>query len=379
MTEQKRRTSRRGNGEGAIFKRADGRWVARLPIGYDTKGKRLTKTVYGKTKKEVQDKLLELQQRKRTGLIVATCRDTVAVFLEEWLTTIKRVEVWQSTFNRYQQLVHKHINPRIGGVRLERLTTDNANHIYADMEANGLKPRTRRFVHFVLSNALDAAVIKGLVPKNICNFATVPMLVKEEMQTFDAAQAAKFLEAAKSDRLYAMYVLAISTGMRQGELFTLKWSDIDIDARTLRVQRTITANAEIKPPKTKKSRRTVDLPAMAVEALQEHRKHRLAEGLAGSEWFFSDTKGGLLRRQNLMRRSYKPLLESAGLPVIRFHDLRHSCATIMLGAGINPKVVSESLGHSSVAFTLDTYAHVLPGMGRAAADVMGNLLAVKAS
>jgi integrase len=247
------------------------------------------------------------------------------------------------------------------------------------MEHAGSSTRTRRFVHSVLREALEQAVEWGMVTRNICDTATPPKLVQEEMKTLDAAQACIFLATAKADRLHAMYVLALTTGMRQGELFTLKWNDIDLASRKLSVRRTITLNQQIKKPKTKKGLRTIDLPAMAIDALQEHRKQRLAAGLAGSEWVFSDSRGGLLRRQNLIRRSFTPILIKAQLPTIRFHDLRHTACVLMLGAGINPRVVSETLGHASVAFTLDVYGHVMPGMGREAADRMGSLLTVKAS
>jgi integrase len=209
--------------------------------------------------------------------------------------------------------------------------------------------------------------------------ATPPKVVRDEMKTLTAAEASRFLAAAKCDRLYAMYVLAITTGMRQGELFALQWGDIDFEAKTLSVRRTITAKRGIKEPKTAKGKRRIDLPAMAVQALNNHRKQQLAGGFAASSWVFCDTRGGLLCRHNVLSRSFGPILKAANVPAIRFHDLRHTAATLMLAEGINPRLVSEVLGHAKVAFTLDVYGHVLPGMGREAADKMGRLLAGKAS
>jgi integrase len=376
---KKRTTRRRGQGEGSIFQRGDGRWVARIAAGYDQNGKRLRKTVYGLTKKEVQDKLLELHQRKKTGQLPATSKVTVAEFLKQWLEDVARVKVEESTYIRYEQLIRIHINSRIGGIKLERLTTSDADNIYSEMERANLSTRMRRFVHTLLSEALDQAIKWGLVVRNVCDTATPPMLVQDEMICLDAIQAARLLKASKKDRLHAMYVVAVTTGMRQGELLALKWGDIDLIAKKLTVKRTITAKQKIKKPKSKKSLRTIDLSEMVVDALEKHRKLCLATGLAGSEWVFPDTNGGLLRRQNFVRRSFKPLVKASGVPDIRFHDLRHAAATLMLGAGINPKIVSETLGHASVAFTLDTYGHVMPGMGREAADKMGSLFAVKAS
>lgn len=376
---KKRKTARRGNGEGSIFQRGDGRWVARIAAGYDQKGRRLRKTVYGLTKKEVQDKLLELQQRKKVGQLSAVSKITVAEFLKRWLDDVVRIETEESTYLRYQELVRLHINPRIGGIRLERLTTVDADHVYAEMERAGLSTRMRIFVHTVLSEALDKAVTWNLVVRNICDTATPPKLVRKEMKYWNEVQANTFLKASKTDRLHSMYLLATACGVRQGELFTLQWGDIDLDAKTLSIRRTITAKQKVKKPKSKKSLRTIDLPMPVVEALQTYRKEWLAAGHAASEWVFCDTGGGLLRRQNLLRRSYKSILKAAGVPVIRFHDLRHTACVLMLRAGINAKIVSETLGHASVAFTLDTYGHVLPGMGRDAADRMGSLLTAKVS
>jgi integrase len=376
---KKRHTRRRGQGEGSIFQRSDGRWVAKLAIGYDASGKRRRKTVYGTTKKEAQDKLLDLQQRHKLGTLPDAGTATLAQFLQRWLGDVIRVSVCEATHARYSQLVEKHINPRISGIRLERLKTSDVMQVYSEMERAGLSPRTRRFTHTVIRAALQQAADWGMVPRNICDTAKPPKVVRKEMKTLDAKQAASLMAAAKSDRLYAMYVLAVTTGMRQGELFALQWADIDFNGRILSVRRTITANRKVKEPKTATSKRRIDLSAVAVGALQQHRKKQLAYGLAASPWVFSDTIGGLLSRHNVLNRSFAPILKAAKLPVIRFHDLRHTAATLMLAEGVNPRLVSETLGHASVAFTLDVYGHILPGMGRDAADKMGRLLGGKAS
>ena len=251
-------------------------------------------------------------------------------------------------------------------------------NIYSEMEVAGYSPRTRRFVHTVLREAIEQAVEWGLVGRNVVDKAIPPKEVRQEMKTFDATQAASFLKAAMANRLYALYVVAITTGMRQGELIALQWSDVDLESATIQVRRTITYGKKLKEPKTKKGNRRIDLPAIAVNALKDHRKHTVADRLAGSPLVFSNTKGGLLSRHNLTR-SYKAILRKAGIPKIRFHDLRHTMITLMLAEGENPRLISELAGHATVGFTLDRYAHVLPGMGKQAAAKMQRLLATQAS
>jgi integrase len=324
---------------------------------------------------EVQGKLLDLQQRKKTGSLTETSKVTVAQYLERWLNDTSRLTVRESTHRRYAELVRVHINPQIGGVRLHRLTAPDVQNIFSTMEEKGLSPRTRQFVFDVVSMALDQAVKLGLVIRNVCDQLTRPKVPKRDMLTLDAHQAAVFLKAAQSDRLWTMYVLALTVGMRQGELFALQWSSVSLDAGRLSVRHTL-CNGKLGPPKTSKSRRQIELPAIAVGALWQHKAAMLAEGHASSPFVFCNTRGGNLSSQNFLRRSFLPILKAADLPRIRFHDLRHTAATLMLSEGINAKVVSETLGHATVAFTLDTYAHVLPSMGRDAANRMNRLFSV---
>ena len=189
------------------------------------------------------------------------------------------------------------------------------------------------------------------------------------MQALAPGQVVQLLEAAKGDRLEALYILAVTTGLRQGELLGLHWDDIDLGGSALRVRHTLhelNGRVWIGEPKTRRARRQVDLPAIAVMALQHHREGMLIEGRPVG-LVFCNNQGGPLRKSNLVRRSFLPLLKRAGLPVIRFHDLRHTAATLLLVQGVHPKIVQERLGHSQISLTLDTYSHILPGMGREAA------------
>ncbi|HEV2357498.1 MAG TPA: site-specific integrase [bacterium] len=227
-----------------------------------------------------------------------------------------------------------------------------------------------------LHHALDQAVRWGMIPRNVCDAVTRPGAPRPIMQVLTPTQVSALLEAAREDRLHALYVMAITTGLRQGELLGLQWDDVDLTGALLHVRHSlheVNGRLSLGEPKTARAKRPVDLPRIAVAALREHRERMLAEGHPHG-WVFCDTEGGPVRRPNLLRRSFQPLLKKAGLPQIRFHDLRHTAATLLLLQGVHPKVVQERLGHSQISVTLDTYSHVLPSMGREAAAKLDALL-----
>lgn len=367
---------RRGRGEGAIYKRADGFWCASITVGYDEKGKRRRRTVYGQTKTEVREKLARLHADSVTGSLVVPSRETLGAFLLRWLEDVARTTVRATTHMRYESLVRTHILPRVGGLGLAKLEPRQVQALYSRMETEGAGPRTIELVHAVLHRALDQAVKWGLLMRNPTDAAEKPRVPKRKMQTLSPEQARQLLEAAKEDRLEAVFVLAVATGLRQGELLALHWEDIDLDGGMLMVRHTlqdVRGELRLEEPKTSKGRRRVDLPAFAVEALRRH-KDRMAEEGHDKAWVFCDNKGGPLRVSNFLRRSFLPLLQRAGLPRIRFHDLRHTAATLLLSKGVHPKVVQERLGHAQIAITLDTYSHVLPSMQREAASKLDDLL-----
>lgn len=383
MAERKRR----GRGEGSIFKRKDGLWCASVSAGYNSTGRRRRRTVYGKTKTEVKEKLREVELE---GLIETT-RVTVGEFLTRWLDMSVKPSLATATYVRYKSVIEGHIKPHIGGMRLGKLEPVHVEQLYAAQAKAGTSLRNQELSGIILGKALKTAVRLKLIKNNPARDVDKPRPDKKEMKVWTKAQTAAFLKAAETDRLYAMYVLAIATGLREGELFALEWTDVDFAGAAVTVQRTledIDGHIRVKEPKTRKSRRRVDLPQFAVDALHEHRKAMLAEGHSHCP-VFCDTTGGYLRRQNILRRSLRPLVAKANkaaeetaaktgaapevLPSIRFHDLRHTAATLLLLAGENPKVVSERLGHATIAITLDTYSHVLPTMGKEAAAKLDKL------
>jgi integrase len=371
---------KRGHGEGTVTKRADGRWMARLSMG---NGER--RAVYGKSQRDVVSKLRELQRAQADGVPAPSERLTVGKYLEDWLEATQHT-VRHTTYTRYAQYVRIHTVPHIGNVRLSRLTPSDAQRLYALRLEQGASPTSVKHQHTVLHKAFTQAVRWGFLGRNVLELVDSPRMAKKEMNTLTVEQVAALLEAARNDRLEALYALAVTSGMRQGELLALRWRDVSLDGVRGKLQ--VTGNLQktanglaIVEPKTRSSRRTINLSDVALDALKRHRTAQLEERLRlGAAWkdldlVFANHDGGFIGASNLMNRSFKPLLISAGLPRVRFHDLRHTAASLLFQQGVNVKVISEMLGHSSITITLDTYAHVIPTMHEEAARVMDGIVA----
>jgi integrase len=369
---------KRGNGEGGISRRKDGLYMARYTVHTAAGAKR--KAVYGKTRKEAAEKLTKALADRDMGLVLEGENRSLAAFVDGWLDGTVKGSVKATTYESYERLIRCHIKPELGRHKLKTLAPDHVQALYQRKLDSGLAPGTVRQIHSVLSRALDQAVKWGTVPRNVCKATTPPKPDSEEIRPLDAEQARQLLRTAGGERFEALYVLAVTAGLRIGELLALRWQDVDLDASgaMLRVQRT-KSTAKSGPvfttPKNGKGR-SITLTRHAVEALKAHRAAQNAERLkAGSLWqdyglIFCTHGGRPLDSHNLTRTSFKPLLERAELPDIRFHDLRHTCATLLLSRGHHPKLVQELLGHASVALTLDRYSHVLPGMGDQTAAAM---------
>jgi integrase len=277
-----------------------------------------------------------------------------------------------------------HAIPALGKLQLEKVTPQHIQRLYADVAANGREAGTIVQVHAVLHKAFKQALLWGLVPRNPVEAVTRPKPRHEEMKVLTPDQAIKLIEAARGNRLEALFVLAVTTGMRQGELLGLRWSAVDLEKGTIQVQVGLQRTKdgyELVPPKTKKSRRLVMLTEPAREALKRHRTNQTAERLlAGEAWkneldlVFTNQSGGPLESTYLLRRCFRPLLKKAGLPEVRFHDLRHTAATLLMSLGVHQKVVSEMLGHSTVLITQDLYSHVTPAMQQQAVTALETLL-----
>lgn len=374
---------KRGNGEGSISRRKNGGWMAQYYVY--TVGGRKRRTVYGKTRKEVAKKLTGALSDREGGLVFDAEGLRLEEYLNRWLEDSVKDTVRNTTYERYEQICRTHIVPLLGGVKLKALSPTHVRGLYKE-KLSSLSPRTVQYIHVTLHKALKQAVRDGLIPRNATEAVKPPQVRREEIRPLTADQVKLLLDAASEagDRLEALYVLAVHTGLRQGELLGLKWDDINLEAGTLQVRRALTTakgGLRLAAPKTKGSRRRVSLTGAATDALKAHLKRQLEEiDRAGPLWqehglVFASETGAPLDRRGLTSRRFKPLLKRAGLPEkTRFHDLRHTCATLLLTKNVNPKVVSEMLGHSNIAITLDTYSHVLPNMQDSAARALEEAL-----
>jgi integrase len=382
--EQRRR--RRANGEGSITQLPDGRWMARLDCGWSD-GRRVRRAFFARTRAEAAGKLSKALADRDRGLPVALPKQTVVQFLSRWLDESVTTSVRPRTATRYRELVELHILPTLGRTSLTKLTPQDLRQLYAAKLAEGLAPRTVGHIHRVLHHALGQALRWDLVARNVCDAVDPPRVTRTEIRALNPDEARHFLAAAVDDPLEALYVLALTTGMRQGELLGLKWQDIDLDNGALQVRRTIGRvrgqGFVESEPKSAKGRRHIALAPSTTNALRRHRERQFAERLTagmvvgGESFVFCNGLGRPIEPQNLLYRSFHKLLQRADLPRMRFHDLRHSAASLLLSMGIHPKVVQELLGHSQISLTLDTYSHVLPGLQRQAVDDLGALLATE--
>lgn len=383
--------SRRGHGEGSIFKRPDGRWEAQMTLEASgvsgAVGAKKRKSFYGKTRAEAAHKLATALREQELGLPIAREEQTVAQFVTSWLESVAPPVLKDRTHQRYRELLTLHVTPTLGMARLAWLTPQQVQDLYSAKLAEGLSSTTVNHLHMVLHRMLDRAMRLDLVARNVSERVDAPPMRPKAIHPLsrDAVQQLLTTAAARGDRLEALYLLAVTTGMRQGELLALRWSDVDLahpSRPSLRVQHTVQrvhGAFVTSTPKTAASRRRIALTQAAVSALTAQRARQEYErALAGFAWQEHDlvfaTEIGTLQSADRVRYQFWAALKAAGLPRVRFHDLRHTCATLLLGQHINPKIVSEMLGHATVAITLDIYSHVLPDMQQDATAVLDQLL-----
>jgi integrase len=358
--------NRRGAGEGSVYQRRDGRWVARV---VDTSGK--ARSLYARSYREAEQKLHAARRSVEDGLGVPDQKLTLGTYLTRWLGNLPNTDVKPATVRFYTKYVDKHVlTDPLARRLLSRLTPSDLAGLYSRKLASGLSRTTVNHLHRLLHRALRVAEREGIVTRNVAGAVDGPGRDRVEFQVLHHDEPERFLEAASGEPLEALFVVALCTGMRQGELLALRWQHVDLVGAELEVVGSLTgvrrAELEITSPKSKRSRR-VALPPQAVMALREHRlrqhEHRLA---VGTEWVdlglvFAGPFGDFMRAATV-NGALGRILTRADLPHMRFHDLRHSAATRMLARGIHPKVVAECLGHASIQTTMDLYGHVVPSM-----------------
>jgi integrase len=372
---------------GQIVKRGEKTWIVRIFQGRDENGKRryVNKTIHG-TKKSAEKYLTAKLRDKDLGINIEPASESLDKYLEKWLESVVRSRVREATFDDYKYLLDRYVSPSLGAIKLCDIRSIDIQKVYGDMLGEKeLSARTVRMTHAVLSSAMKQAVRWHMLPRNPCEFVDLPRMARKEMQALSPEDASRFLEAAREDKLGIVLSFALATGMRPEEYLALKWSDLDLHAGNVTVRRTLVwrkgGGWYFGEPKTSRSRRTMPIPRSLVAELADHRRKqaesRLKKGAdyQNNDLLFASGEGTPILLRNLVRRHFQPLLTRAKLsPTLRLYDLRHSCATLLLSAGENPKVVSERLGHASIVLTLDTYSHVLPSMQQAATEKLERIL-----
>jgi integrase len=373
--------SKRGQNEGSIYKRKDGRWAGAVSLGY-VGGRLKRKAVYGKTRKAVQDRMTRLLNDQQTGLPVVGEKQRVGDFLADWLENWVRPTVKPKTFSSYSDTVRLHLVPSLGRIVLAKLTPQHVQAMMNERLASGLSPRTVGYVRSVLNIGLGRAVKLGLVHRNVVALVDRPNVARHEIQPLTVEQSRALLAAARDHRLGALFSVALALGFRKGEGLGLRWQDVDFDAATITISGALQriGGALVRTEtKNNASRRMLRVPAAAMKALREHRVRQMEERLAaGDRWrdsglVFTTSIGTPLDPRNVLRH-FSRVLSAAGIAHIRFHDLRHSCATLLLAQGVSARVVQDILGHSAIRVTMDVYSHVMPSMREDAMRAMDSVL-----
>jgi integrase len=366
---------RRGRNEGSIWKEGN-RWRAAVSLD----GKRTTKSFT--TKEQSNEWIREMKNQIDKGLTYTATQLTLQQYLTDWLP-IHKTGLTPKTGERYEQITRDYILPYLGKYKLKDLRSEHVEKCYQTLLQNHVGSRLIRFAHSILHRCLSDGVKRGIIGFNAAYGARKPKLIQKEMKILDESQVLQFLIAAQGDRYEALYHLAIRTGMRQGEILGLKWSDLDWNRGIIRVnrqaQRVKGRGMVFFPPKTKSGRRSIQLGGQMMQLLREHRSRlQVEKALAGDRWQENDlifpTMIGTIQSQSEILKRFKRLLQKAGLEKIRFHDLRHTAASLMLNNGVPALVVSKILGHSKPSTTLDIYGHLIPIMQEDAANIMDELV-----
>ena len=394
---------RRTRGDGSIRKRSDGRWEGRYTAGRNEEtGKLIYKSVLARTQAECKRRLREAmrQQEQQVDMqpaplpeagITAQCQEdsqafTVARWLQTWYDLYSKQNIRESTQLQYSYFMNHLVIPQIGEIPLSQLTGLRLQILYQDLRTNGrvrsqkrmgagLSPKTVRCVHMFLHAALEQAVRSGIIPKNPTMECKPPKLERKEMKVIQPEQIGDYLQAAAERNVLPLFFLELTTGLRRGELLALLWSDLDPQNRSISVTKSVSRlNGElvVSQPKTQHSIRTLLIPQQAVDLLvQEHNLH------PNNPYMFPSPTTGTMYSPETVARIHKRILRDAGLEDCRFHDLRHTFATVALQNGVDIKTLSGMLGHYSSGFTLDTYTHVTRKMQEEAAEKMGQFMEMK--
>lgn len=378
---------KRANGEGNVRKRADGRWEGRYTAGYDPiTGKQIFKNVLAKTQAEAKEKLKRAIENSGKLDFTKIGKYTVGQWLDVWYENYAQIKMRPSSYLTYGDYIKNHIKPYIGDIPIEKLTSLELQKLYKKLltegrvpriesknQPKGLSPKTVRNINQIISSAMDMAKEQKLILDNPTSKCSLPKVEHKEMKTLQPEQLTAFMNEARNSGVYELYYLDLATGMRRGELLGLKWNDIDLKHGIIRVCRQVAridGQVQEIPLKTKNSYRNIAISQDTVEMLKEMKEK------SNSEYVFPSPSGGPISPDSVRHMLHR-VLKRAGLPQLRFHDLRHTFATLALQNGVDIKTVSGMLGHFSAGFTLDTYAHVTTASQKEAANTMSAVLAME--
>ena len=377
-------SKRRGDGEGSIYQAKDGRWRAEVSLGYKPDGKPKRKIIYGKTRGEVSNDLKIALRDQQQGVNIRPERQLVSAFLQSWLDDVVKLKNRPQTMRSYGWIIQSHLKPALGKLALDKLTPQHIQSFLAERHASGLSPTTVKHIRATLRAALSHAERQGSVHRNAAKLVTIPRAVRYEPTVLTPEQAGAFLKHLLGHPHEALYVMALTMGLRRGELLALRWADLDFETGYLDVRNALHrvkgAGLQLSEPKSVKAKRKLRIPQVCLVSLAAWRgRQAVQKQWAGSKWAEGDFlfTGGTGRplHPDDVSRELPAILKAAGLPKARLHDLRHCCATLLLSMGVSAKMVQESLGHSSYQLTMDTYSHALPALRNEVADRMDAVFA----
>ncbi len=364
---------------GHVVKRYKDSYTLVLNLGMDpATGKRKQQWISVRgTKKDAEKRLAELLHQLDNGTFIKPGKTTVAEYLRKWLEDYCRANLAPRTTEGYESIVRCHLIPSLGKIPLTQLKPEHVQSLYSKGLSAGLSHRTIRYIHATLHKSLQTAVKLGMLVRNPTDAVEPPRVQHREMRTMNESDIHIFLEFAKSTPYYALFYLALFTGMRRSELLALRWCDVDLILCQLSITRALhqlqDGSRVIRPPKTAKGRRLISLSPSTTIVLGEHREQQeklrqsIGSTLTEDTLVFCHEDGSPLL-PNSVSHAWTKLANRVGLKGIRLHDARHTHASLMLKQGIHPKIVQERLGHASIQITLDTYSHVAPGLQQAAAN-----------
>ena len=375
-----RNSGKKANGEGTAYKRPDGRWAGQVYIN-QSDGRRVRRTLYGWTRKEVEKKLTELLDRSETGAPIPPVSLTVEAYLNEWLSQIVAVRVRGNTLAAYRYNADRYLIPDLGRKKLLQLTARELRLYFDGLRQRGVGARTVKYVHSTLRAALEDAMREEILEKNVAKLVRVPGPVKVEREPLSVDEVRSFLKASRDDRLYAMFVVFAVLGMRRSEVLGLRWEDVDLEQGFLQVRRglqRIDGELRVLPTKTARSRRTIPLPAFVVRVLRTHQaaqddeRRQLAGRWPDHGYVFTTPIGTPIDPRNCTR-VVQAACKKAGVRVLRLHDFRHGCVSVLLNLGVPPRTAMEVVGHSTIEMTMNVYGHVTLDSKREALDRVGEL------